>query len=522
MTRHNGYHGRSNGEAPPTAAEETPLLAPDPNLAPSSDPVELERRRELLRPRVLILCFVIVFLLELGIGMTAPPTISVMERIVCQQMRGHNTGLPDDCDLKADPVQDYLAMLRGWAITFDAIPGLVCAVPYGILSDRWGRRPVLLLGIVGIFLNLAYSCLVYVFSDIVPVWTIWFASIFTLIGGGGQLVVAMLYTFIADVTPIADRATAFFRVITVYLIAQMAAGPLAGLMMIRSDWIPLTLSLGVIALCFPAGLALPETLHLHAPRDRGGRREGTPAARTGDDSDADDEEEDDDTKRSKLSSTRRLWHKAREGLTEVWAFVVSNKSISFLMLSLIFVVLGKFVQDMLLQYATKRYGWSYSRAAFLLTIRSVASLITLTVILPGASWFCFNRLAMSGVAKDIWLARLSGLVQIVGCLLIAAAANGYVLAGGLIWLSLGTGLSSLVRSLMNALVEEHHVGTVNTLVSFMEMMGVMIGGPLLAKSWSIGAHWGGSWIGLPFITAALFFTTATAILFTFRTPSSRR
>ncbi|KAK0730321.1 major facilitator superfamily domain-containing protein [Lasiosphaeris hirsuta] len=521
MTR-NDCQGPSNGEAPSTAPEETPLLAPHPNLGPSSDPVELERRRELLRPRVLILCMVIVFLLELGSGMAVAPTISIMERIICRQMQGHGTGLFDDCDLKANPVQDYLAMLLGWQLTFESIPGLLCAVPYGILSDRWGRRPVFLLGVIGECLNTIYTCLILAFPDIFPLWTVWFAWVFTLIGGGGQLIVAMLYTFVSDVTPVADRATAFFRIMTVFLISQMVAAPLAGLLMIRSDWIPLTLSLGATALCTPAGLALPETLHLHASRGRGRRREGTSVTQTGDGSDADDEEEDDDTRLSKLSSTRRLWHKAREGLAEMWAFVVGNKSISFLMLSLIFVVLGKLVQDMLLQYATKRYGWSYSKASFLFTARSVASLVTLILVLPGASWFCFNRLAMSGVAKDISLARLSGLVQIVGCLLIAVAANGYVLAAGLIWLSLGSGMSSLVRSLMNALVEEHHVGTVNTMVSFMETAGAMIAGPLLAKSWSIGMHLGGFWIGLPFFTAGLFFTTATAILFMFRLPAGRR
>lgn len=31
------------------------------------------------------------------------------------------------------------------------------------------------------------------------------------------------------------------------------------------------------------------------------------------------------------------------------------------MLPLIFVTLGKYIQEMLLQYATKRFGWSWSK-----------------------------------------------------------------------------------------------------------------------------------------------------------------
>lgn len=43
------------------------------------------------------------------------------------------------------------------------------------------------------------------FSNIFPVWTIWFGSAFQLIGGSSSVMTAMLYTMGADVTPVADR-----------------------------------------------------------------------------------------------------------------------------------------------------------------------------------------------------------------------------------------------------------------------------------------------------------------------------
>jgi len=139
-----------------------------PLLGPHGPEARLDSRREQLRLRVTILAFVVIFLLELGIGMSVPPSSSIMEGIICEQMHPrvehkNNTtwgqGGPDD-PCKNPDVQSYLAMLRGWAATFDAIPGFLCAVPYGILSDRWGRRPVLVLGILGLTLNVCFTILV--------------------------------------------------------------------------------------------------------------------------------------------------------------------------------------------------------------------------------------------------------------------------------------------------------------------------------------------------------------------------
>jgi len=332
------------------------------------------------------------------------------------------------------------------------------------------------------------------------------------------MVVAMMYTILADIIPAAERADAFFRITAIYLVSAMIAGPLAGAIMVKSDWVALILSLAVLLLCFPVGMVLPETLGLHGPR----RRRLRVPRETADGSDADDEDEEDTVPDGKSPALQQLWRNAQESLGEVRGFVFGNKRLVFLMMSVIFVILGKFVQEMLMQYATKRYGWSWSKATLLLTIRSAATLATLLALLPFASWFCMTRLGMSGITKDIWLARISGLLSIVGALVIAAAVNGYILSVGLVWLSLGGGISQLTRSLLNSLVEEHHLGVVNSLVAFMEMTGLMMAGPVLAKSLSIGMQWGGPWIGLPFLIAAGFLAIATAILFVFRPSPGRR
>jgi hypothetical protein len=147
------------------------------------------RLRALLRPRVILLSMVLIFLVELSIGMSMPAINAVMESIICRQMHpavfvpaptapgGDAMGsdfarrfaggivLSDDPRCKDPDVQGYLAMLRGWAATFECVPGIVGPVPYGILSDRWGRRPVLGLSFVGLVASVGFIYLVGEFSS---------------------------------------------------------------------------------------------------------------------------------------------------------------------------------------------------------------------------------------------------------------------------------------------------------------------------------------------------------------------
>ncbi|KAL2161020.1 hypothetical protein VTH06DRAFT_8733 [Thermothelomyces fergusii] len=500
----------------------------DGDAAVEAAEAALNHLRALLRPRVVALSIALVFLIELGIGMAIPPTNAVMESIICRQMHpdvvavlpplspanananangtvlaGRFAGgvaLVDDPACKRPDVQGYLAMLRGWQNTFESLPGLVGAVPYGILSDRWGRRPVLGLGLVGISASVAFTYVIFYFSDLVPLWLTWFSAAFQLIGGGGSVVMAMLYTVVADVIPPIERATVFFQIAAVFLASQMIAGPLGGAMLLWDPWIPLLVSLLVLILAALSVLIFPETVYLH---DGKGSREEP--GLVGNDA----------------PGMAKLVRRAREGFLDLRAFVFGNRSIVFLLLSFVFVILGRYAGEILLQYSTDRYGWSWSTASMVLTIRNAGSLVTLLAAMPVASWFCTRRLGMESVAKDLWLSRWSGILHVVGSFTIAAAANGLVYSFGLAWLALGSGMIATTRSLLNTLVEEHHVGTLNSLIGFMETVGVSVAGPLLAGSLRAGLDLGGAWIGLPFFTAGMFFIISTAIVWFFRLPDSR-
>lgn len=113
-------------------------------------------------PRVVVLSCLFIFLLEFGAGLQIPSTIALLERRICHDIQ---PGLPwpplaDDPTCKTLEVQGRLASLRGFQATLDVIPGLLTTIPYGALSDRWGRKPILLLATLGYTLSVAFQILV--------------------------------------------------------------------------------------------------------------------------------------------------------------------------------------------------------------------------------------------------------------------------------------------------------------------------------------------------------------------------
>lgn len=131
---------------------------------------------------------------------------------------------------------------------------------------------------------------------------------------------------------------------------------------------------------------------------------------------------------------------------------------------------------------------------------------------------CLRQLGMSPLSKDLWLSRWSGGVLILADLVIAFSSSPTVFGAGLVLLSGGCGLVPLLRSLLNAQVEPHHVGILNTLLGFLDTLGLMVAAPVFSESLHKGIELGGAWIGLPFLAGAVISCFAAGILWLYRIP----
>lgn len=78
-------------------------------------------------------------------------------------------------------------------------------MPYGLLADRWGRKPVLLMSVLGLLLAITSILVVCWFPQIFPLRLVWLAWAMTLIGGGAPVGLSMVMTMIADVVKPSQR-----------------------------------------------------------------------------------------------------------------------------------------------------------------------------------------------------------------------------------------------------------------------------------------------------------------------------
>jgi len=206
---------------------------------------------------------------------------------------------------------------------------------------RWGGRPA----------RFSDSFSPVFFSNVLPLWAVWLAPILTLIGGFPSVGPALTFTILADVTPQAERATTYFHLNAAFMLAELLSNPLGGLLLDVHVWVALLVGLGLITLVGVVLLPMPETLDLIKKADE---QNGEVPGEAGD---ADEQP-------PKESLRQKVVRVVRDNTVEMWTFILGNRTLVLLMIPTLFYIVGRFVQTLLLQYATKRYDMSWSKVGW--------------------------------------------------------------------------------------------------------------------------------------------------------------
>lgn len=141
------------------------------------------------------------------------------------------------------------------------------------------------------------------------------------------------------------------------------------------------------------------------------------------------------------------------------------------------------------------------------------------MVLPVASSVLTKRFRYSPINRDLFLARVSIIVFIIGSILTAVADVPWLFICAMVITSLGQGISTLCRALLNAVVEPHTIATLNTTMSTVETLMGFIGSPVMGWLLSRGIELGGMWMGLPYIATSLLGVAVMVAIFLVRIPS---
>ncbi|KAJ5719578.1 hypothetical protein N7493_007156 [Penicillium malachiteum] len=421
------------------------------------------------------LCTVVFFLAASGSILNVPLT-QLVENNICSRYY-HESDL---AERNCKAIEGSLSHWEPLSLV-EAVVGLFVAFPFGALADRIGRKPILVLAVIGSSLAVVWELAIVAFPRLINVQTILAGPMLTVLGGGSTVMLANLYTIASDLVDQPDRASAFFLMALSRLVAASLGPAISSkLMQSYTPWIAALTSLFINLLSLVPLLFVPETL--------------STAKNT--------EPIDHDVMDSEQSEPGSFGYYISRSFKSLLASFSSLKSYSLVIVLSTFLPVAAEIMEtsqFMAQYISKRFGWSLAKAGYLLTLRGVINLFVLLLLLPLLSKILLRY--YNATTKDLILARGSFAFAGIGVFLMAAPQIG-VLIGGLAVHSLGSGLAPLCRSLATSYVAQEDTSKLNTVIGIVEMAGSLFAGPVLAWSFDLGMRMGGLGLGLPYFGLA--------------------
>jgi DHA1 family tetracycline resistance protein-like MFS transporter len=345
------------------------------------------------------------------------------------------------------------------AVTFAfSIANFFASPLLGALSDRFGRRPVLLLG---------FSALALSFFAIAVVTQLWMLILVRLFGGAMQANVSVANAYVADITAPADRARRFGLLGAMFGIGFILGPVTGGLLGAIDIHLPFFAAGGMAVLNLLYGwFVLPESL----PLDR--RRPIDWAAA--------------------VNPVAALTQLGRLGGVGMLVAVVALTALSQFILYTCWVL-----------YTGFKFGWGPLENGWSLFAVGVASALVQGLLLGRLlKRFSPQRLAVAGLVSSA-----------LGYLAWGGASEGWMMYAvifcSLLGFTVAASIQSIISGAADATAQGRTMGTVSALQSLMAVVAPLLGAPLLGVVSHLPR---GDWrIGAPFYFCALLQVAALSL-----------
>ncbi|EGR49493.1 uncharacterized protein TRIREDRAFT_59796 [Trichoderma reesei QM6a] len=474
-----------------------------PHDAAAPPPTLQAARWQVKSPKTAVRLIAFLEFLIIGSGMLLMiPIYRLIEDTVCHVYYGDDSlEMIDEMKCKTDEVQARMAYLLGWLGLFNSIMSLLTTFPYGMLADKVGRKPTILLAYAGMGLAAVSGPLMLRVAQHAlrkNPYLLMVTSLLLVVGGGTPVVLSMLYAMAADVSSEKDKAASFLQ-LTFGATAGGLAGPLlTGFLMERlGPWIPVFVGWSIYPLILLLFCFIPETLPIDKKTKRG-------------DTDV---------------SLKALKQQLSNSLADFRAALglLKNPSIPLALLTFLFQA-ARFTAytSTIIQYVSKHFGWRLAETSFLLAPFGVLNLTVLATLPKISEMLMSRRFGYSSFGKDLLLTRYSTILLFIGAVIEGFSHNVVLFIIGLFVETFGAAASPLARATVTHYVEPEFVSRLYALVSTSEIVGSFIGGPVLAWCFDVGLQRKGVWTGLPwFYIALLSMITWIGLLFV-RPPPAKK
>ncbi|KAK0383522.1 hypothetical protein NLU13_9433 [Sarocladium strictum] len=410
------------------------------------------------------------------------PIYRLIEDALCHTYYQDNSlDIIDEMKCKVDHVQTRLSTLMGWITLINNLMTLFVAFPYGILADKIGRKPTVLLSYGGMAVSFMFAplllgtCRDYVREHPYVLMT---GAVFQLVGGGVPVLLSTLYAIVADVSDEKDKAANFLYLTFGATLGGLCGPLLAGLLMARyGPWMPIWLVIFITPVVVAILLAIPETLSI-------ARMEDDPA--------------EEPTKQTLEAHIKRGLADLKESLSMLKNINIPLILITFLSQNARFTA----YTGTLGQYISKHFGWKLAETSILLSPLGVLNLLVLAILPKISQYLLSPRVGLSTFRKDLLLTRISTLLLICGAVIEGFSHNIVLFLIGLFIGTFGAADSPLARATISHYVPVEFTSRLYALIGIAEVLGAFIGGPVLAFFFNKGLAWKGFWIGLPWFYIA--------------------
>ncbi|KLU91073.1 hypothetical protein MAPG_09596, partial [Magnaporthiopsis poae ATCC 64411] len=361
--------------------------------AEAQQPRRRHRWYQVRSPRAVVTTVALMlFAMTLSAMVLIIPLARLVEDDLCR--RHYGTSAPvDEEKCKVDEVQMRLAWLGGCASVINAITELVVSFPWGLLADRFGRKPILRASLASIVMSICWSCFVISRPDLMPVEFSLFASLFAVFGGGVGTAVTIVHAIIADVAT--DKASAFMWT-SIGAISGFVIGPALAAHMLESassPWVPVRISGMAVIPILLATMILPETKPAGSIIVEAGAPSGS-------------------------SKNNGFWKALRAQLSDSLSDL--HSSVRMLRRTSLLCVMPSFFVTQpvstaqgatLGQTLSKKFGWKMAQLGYFFSARGLLTILALALLPLLAKK---SRRGDTGISRDLQLARASMLLMLLG------------------------------------------------------------------------------------------------------------